>query len=77
MTAIRLILLLFPLLGNLKGFVMSKLKDKVIEVQELIEEGLEFDWIALVTATSIEFVNEVANQMAQTEAYVFDNDYID
>ena len=56
---------------------MSKLKDKVIEVQELIEEGLEFDWIALVTVTSVEFVNEVSNQIAQTEAYVIDNDYID
>ena len=56
---------------------MSKLKDKVIEVQELIEEGLEFDWIALVTATSVEFVNAVSDQMAQTEAYVIDNDYFD
>lgn len=60
-----------------KGSVMSKLNDKVIEVQELIEEGLEFKWIALVTATSVEFVNAVSDQMAKTEAYVIDNDYID
>lgn len=56
---------------------MSKLTDKVFEVQELIEEGLEFKWIALVTATSVEFVNAVSDQMAQTNECVFDNDYID
>ena len=56
---------------------MSKMNNKVIEVQELIEEGLEFKWIALVTATSVEFVNAVSDQMAQTEAYVFDNDFMD
>lgn len=56
---------------------MSKMNDKVIEVQELIEEGLDFKWIALVTATSVDFVNEVSRQMGQTEAYVIDNDYMD
>ena len=57
--------------------VMSKMNNKVIEVQELIEEGLEFEWIALVTATSVDFVNEVSRQMEQVELYVIDNDYMD
>ena len=54
---------------------MSKLEDKIIEVQELIEEGLSFDWIALVTGSTVEFVKEVSAQMAKTESYIIDNDF--
>jgi hypothetical protein len=54
---------------------MSKLKDKITEVQELIEEGLSFEWIALVTGSTVEFVKEVSAQMSETESYIIDNDF--
>lgn len=56
---------------------MSKMSNMMIRIEELINEGHDFEWIAIVTGTSIEFVNEVACTIQNEVAYVIDNDYED